>query len=207
MQDITLGDGRGGDSIYGADGFEDEAFGLQLRHDAPGLLTMAPSSSSYQSRFRITFGPQPQMDGRVVVIGRLVSGSMHLPVLEAIPVDSEGRPARPLTIVDCGAIPGFSGLPIVMTGPPAATTLDSVDAKADQVRSSVAEAVAAAAAFASQGTDRHSSGQHGKRPAGSGMIQQTSVKRGTGSGGMMALTFIGDNDSEGDSDEEDEGGA
>ena len=50
--DITLGDGRGGDSIYGAAGFERETFGLQLRHDASGLLTMVPRHGNAQSRFR-----------------------------------------------------------------------------------------------------------------------------------------------------------
>lgn len=40
--DITLGDGRGGDSIFGASGFERESFGLRLSHDAAGLLTMVP---------------------------------------------------------------------------------------------------------------------------------------------------------------------
>ena len=74
--DITLGDGAGGDSIFGAQGFEPEAFGLSLRHDTAGLLSYVPKDGTgfSQSRFRVSLGPTPTHDGRAVIIGRLVSG-------------------------------------------------------------------------------------------------------------------------------------
>ena len=154
--DITLGDGRGGDSIYGAAGFDHEDFGLRLRHDAAGLLSMVARGGASQSRFRVTFGPMPSLDGANVVIGRLVSGAMHLEALEAIPVDTDGRPARALTVVECGVIPGWSNLPPPLpptsSVAPGKATLDSVSASADALRSSVADAVAAALVHDGAGT-------------------------------------------------------
>jgi peptidylprolyl isomerase len=38
--DFTASDGTGGESIYG-DRFDDERPGLALRHDKPGMLSMA----------------------------------------------------------------------------------------------------------------------------------------------------------------------
>lgn len=71
--DIVKGDGTSGESIYGAL-FEDESF--DLKHDAPGLLSMAnpgrPNSNS--SQFFITTGIQPSMDNKFVVFGRVVKG-------------------------------------------------------------------------------------------------------------------------------------
>lgn len=71
--DIVKGDGSSGESIYGAS-FEDESF--DLKHDAPGLLSMAnreqPNSNS--SQFFITTGAQPSMDNKYVVFGRVVKG-------------------------------------------------------------------------------------------------------------------------------------
>ena len=147
--DFTLGDGRGGDSIYGAEGFEPEAFGLRLKHDAAGLLTMVPRQGKdfCQSKFRITLGAMPSLDEGCVVIGRLVSGAMHLPTLENIPVDASNRPVRSVTIVDAGQVPGFSTLPPPMPMAAASTTAATaadVAASADALRGSVASAVQAA---------------------------------------------------------------
>lgn len=59
----TVGDGSGGDSIYGGK-FNDEKAGLKLKHDAVGILSMANSGkNSNSSQFFLTLAPAPQCDG------------------------------------------------------------------------------------------------------------------------------------------------
>lgn len=72
--DVARGDGSGGDSIYGKP-FNDERGGLQGRHDAKGVLSMANSGkNSNTSQFYITLAPAPQLDGKHVVFGRVIEG-------------------------------------------------------------------------------------------------------------------------------------
>ena len=92
--DIT---GNGGDSIYGRNGFEDEPLGLKMMHNGPGLLTMSNEGpDSNTSNFMVTLAACPELDGSHVIIGRLLSGSAHLPTLEALPGDAQDRPPHTL---------------------------------------------------------------------------------------------------------------
>lgn len=61
--DITRGDGRGGESVYG-DNFEDETFAI--KHDRPGIVSMANSGKdTNKSQFFITVvGAWRGVDGR-----------------------------------------------------------------------------------------------------------------------------------------------
>ena len=94
--DIT---GNGGDSIYGRNGFEDEPLGLKMMHNGPGLLTMSNEGpDSNTSNFMVTFAACPELDGSHVIIGRLLSGSAHLPTIEALPGDAQDRPPLTLTL-------------------------------------------------------------------------------------------------------------
>ena len=110
--DTTRGDGTGGRSVHGGLGnrdgrFPDEAGGLALSHNAPGVLSMANSGPDTNgSQFFITLGPAPHLDGRHVVFGRVEEG---MGVVRAIEAEAEvGRPGatrRRVTVADCGELP------------------------------------------------------------------------------------------------------
>lgn len=73
--DYVFGNGSGGESIFNGKKFKDERAGLQLKHDARGVLSMGNSGkNSNTSQFFITFKEAPQCDGKHVVFGKVVSG-------------------------------------------------------------------------------------------------------------------------------------
>ncbi|CAL9093354.1 unnamed protein product [Musa textilis] len=97
--DFSRRDGSGGESIYGRK-FPDENF--KLKHDGPGLLSMASSApNSNGSQFFITFKATPQLDGKNVVFGKVVSGSNLLKKIEQAGSE-KGKPLCLVKIVDCG---------------------------------------------------------------------------------------------------------
>lgn len=79
--DITRGNGRGGESIYGRK-FPDENF--ILKHSKAGLLSMANSGpNSNGSQFFITVAPTPWLNGKHVVFGEVTDGMEVVEKMEA----------------------------------------------------------------------------------------------------------------------------
>lgn len=89
------GTGRGGESIYGAK-FEDE-FVASLKHDEPGILSMANSGSNTNgSQFFITLIATPWLDGKHTVFGKVIGG---MDVVQAIGKVAKGLGDKPVTDV------------------------------------------------------------------------------------------------------------
>ncbi|CAA6666363.1 unnamed protein product [Spirodela intermedia] len=96
-----------GESIYGGK-FAGEYENFTLRHDGPGILSMANAGRDTNgSQFFITFKATPHLDGKHVVFGKLVQGYEFLKRLEAVETD-DTRPIHPVKIVDCGETSGVA---------------------------------------------------------------------------------------------------
>ena len=101
--DFTLGDGRGGESIYG-EKFKDENF--NLKHTKPNLLSMANAGPNTNgSQFFITFAATPWLDGRHTVFGEVLEGEDIVRALEAIG-SSSGKTSKKAVIADSGILAG-----------------------------------------------------------------------------------------------------
>ena len=101
--DFTLGDGRGGESIYG-EKFKDENF--NLKHTKKHLLSMANAGPNTNgSQFFITFAPTSWLDGRHVVFGEVLEGGDVITKLEAIGSQS-GKTSKKAVIADSGVLAG-----------------------------------------------------------------------------------------------------
>jgi peptidylprolyl isomerase len=100
--DTTHGNGRGGESIYGAK-FADESF--KLKHTGPGILSMANAGPNTNgSQFFICTVKTSWLDGRHVVFGKVLSGLDVVYKVEA-EGSSGGTPKRPVHIADSGELP------------------------------------------------------------------------------------------------------
>jgi cyclophilin family peptidyl-prolyl cis-trans isomerase len=100
--DFTNHNGTGGKSIYG-NKFPDENF--TLRHDRPGLLSMANSGPNTNgSQFFITTVVTSWLDTKHVVFGAVVSGMEIVKKVESFGSQS-GKTSVKVSISDCGLAP------------------------------------------------------------------------------------------------------
>ena len=76
-----------------------------VRHDRPGLLSMANTGSegrgmggSDGSQFFLTFVPTPHLDGKHTIFGEVVEGMSTVKVLESLGSSPQGKPKEKLFI-------------------------------------------------------------------------------------------------------------
>ncbi|CAE8712173.1 unnamed protein product [Polarella glacialis] len=100
--DFTVGNGTGGESIYGGK-FPDENFaGKAGKHTGSGCLSMANSGPNTNgSQFFVCTGQTPHLDGKHVVFGTVVEGLDVVKKVEAVGSGS-GATSQPVVIADCG---------------------------------------------------------------------------------------------------------
>jgi len=98
--DFTMGDGTGGESIYGQK-FADENF--KIKHTKGGLLSMANAGPGTNgSQFFITSRDTPHLDDKHVVFGHVVEGIEVVEMIENLETVEGDQPTVPVVIDDCG---------------------------------------------------------------------------------------------------------
>ncbi|TFY78943.1 hypothetical protein EWM64_g5067 [Hericium alpestre] len=94
-----LGDGTGGESIWGRE-FEDE-FSDELKHDRPYTVSMANAGPNTNgSQFFITTNATPWLDKKHTIFGRVMSGLETVHAIENVKVNKADKPLEDIKIVN-----------------------------------------------------------------------------------------------------------
>jgi len=99
--DFTVGNGTGGESIYGAK-FPDENF--NLKHTGPGVLSMANAGPNTNgSQFFLCTSKTAWLDGKHTVFGAVIKGYEVVQAVEKVGSQS-GATSKPVVIKDSGIV-------------------------------------------------------------------------------------------------------
>jgi len=106
--DVLMGNGTGGESIFGKP-FKDDKAALKVKLDRRGLLAMGNSGkNSNTSQFFITLAggkKVEQLTGKHVVFGEVVDGAKVLDFIDQCADDGDEKPKYSVTVADCGVLP------------------------------------------------------------------------------------------------------
>jgi len=100
--DFTMGNGTGGESIYGAK-FADEGLNIH-KHTGPGVLSMANAGPNTNgSQFFLCTAKTEWLDGKHCVFGNVRNGMDVVKKIEGVGSQS-GATSQPVVIANCGQL-------------------------------------------------------------------------------------------------------
>jgi peptidyl-prolyl cis-trans isomerase A (cyclophilin A) len=90
-----LGQGTGGPGYK----WKDEAAALKIKHDRPGLLSMANAGPNTNgSQFFLTEIATPWLDGKHAVFGKVIAGMDLVPKITRVPQNQSNKPLTPVKL-------------------------------------------------------------------------------------------------------------